>query len=45
MVQEEEHSLSDSEIARRLKERGIDLARRTVAKYRAKMDMGSSYTR
>jgi DNA-directed RNA polymerase specialized sigma54-like protein len=33
------------EITRRLQERGIELARRTVAKYRAQMDMGSSYER
>ncbi|MDR0551537.1 MAG: RNA polymerase factor sigma-54 [Spirochaetaceae bacterium] len=42
---EAEHKLSDSEISGLLKERGISLARRTVAKYRSQMDIGSSYTR
>jgi RNA polymerase sigma-54 factor len=36
---------SDQEIAGMLAERGIPLARRTVAKYRSEMDLGSSYTR
>jgi len=37
--------LSDSEISGLLARRGISLARRTVAKYRNELDLGSSYTR
>jgi RNA polymerase sigma-54 factor len=37
--------LSDQEIADQLTKRGIPLARRTVAKYRNELDLGSSYTR
>jgi RNA polymerase sigma-54 factor len=36
---------SDQEIAGLLAEQGIPLARRTVAKYRSELDLGSSYTR
>jgi RNA polymerase sigma-54 factor len=36
---------SDQEIAGLLAKKGIPLARRTVAKYRNEMDLGSSYTR
>jgi RNA polymerase sigma-54 factor len=36
---------SDNEIAGILAKRGIPLARRTVAKYRNELDLGSSYTR
>jgi RNA polymerase sigma-54 factor len=36
---------SDKEIADQLAQRGIPLARRTVAKYRNELDVGSSYTR
>lgn len=36
---------SDQEIADLLAKRGIPLARRTVAKYRRELDLGSSYTR
>lgn len=45
IIQREERSLSDSEIVRILAERGITLARRTVAKYRAQLKLGSSYQR
>ncbi|ARP67324.1 MULTISPECIES: RNA polymerase factor sigma-54 [Mesorhizobium] len=47
MVAEEsfENVLSDDEIADRLKEDGIDLARRTVAKYREAMNVPSSVQR
>ncbi|MDR2110407.1 MAG: RNA polymerase factor sigma-54, partial [Spirochaetaceae bacterium] len=38
-------NLSDKEIAGLLARRGIPLARRTVAKYRKELDLGSSYTR
>jgi len=38
-------ALSDSEIAARLGERGIKLARRTVAKYRSEMDFNTFYRR
>ena len=37
--------LSDQDISDLLNQRGIALARRTVAKYRKELDMGSSYTR
>ena len=37
--------LSDQEISAILGQKGIALARRTVAKYRKELDMGSSYTR
>ena len=37
--------LSDQELADLLAQRGIALARRTVAKYRNELDLGSSYTR
>jgi RNA polymerase sigma-54 factor len=37
--------LSDLEISALLSQKGIALARRTVAKYRKELDMGSSYTR
>lgn len=40
-----EQSLSDRKIADILSERGIKLARRTVAKYRAQLDVRSSYFR
>jgi RNA polymerase sigma-54 factor len=45
IVAEEEGRLSDQDIAGLLARRGISLARRTVAKYRKELDMGSSYTR
>ena len=38
-------ALSDQDISALLNQRGIALARRTVAKYRKELDMGSSYTR
>jgi RNA polymerase sigma-54 factor len=37
--------LSDQDISDLLNKKGIALARRTVAKYRKELDMGSSYTR
>ena len=37
--------LSDQKIADLLAERGYKIARRTVAKYRARLNIGSSYTR
>lgn len=42
---EKEPTLPDTELARRLKERGIGIARRTVAKYRNKMGIESVYHR
>ncbi|AEJ20827.1 RNA polymerase factor sigma-54 [Gracilinema caldarium] len=45
IIQSEEGSLSDQDIADLLVRRGIPLARRTVAKYRKELDLGSSYTR
>jgi RNA polymerase sigma-54 factor len=40
-----EKNLSDQELADILAKRGIPLARRTVAKYRNELDLGSSYRR
>jgi RNA polymerase sigma-54 factor len=40
-----ERRFSDQELANILAQRGIPLARRTVAKYRTELDLGSSYTR
>ena len=45
LVAAEKRILSDNEISEILAERGIPLARRTVAKYRNELDLGSSYTR
>jgi RNA polymerase sigma-54 factor len=45
IVEAEARTLSDAELARQLKERGIEIARRTVAKYRAELDLASSYRR
>ena len=41
----ENRLLSDQDISDHLSKKGIALARRTVAKYRKELDMGSSYTR
>ncbi|MDR0443574.1 MAG: RNA polymerase factor sigma-54 [Treponema sp.] len=41
----ENRGLSDQDISELLNQKGIALARRTVAKYRKELDMGSSYTR
>jgi RNA polymerase sigma-54 factor len=41
----EDRSLSDRKIMDLLAKRGISLARRTVAKYRGELDLGSSYAR
>ncbi|MBN2617439.1 MAG: RNA polymerase sigma-54 factor, partial [Spirochaetales bacterium] len=40
-----EKKLSDQKISNILKERGIDIARRTVSKYRLELNMLSSYDR
>ncbi|MDR0784549.1 MAG: RNA polymerase factor sigma-54 [Treponema sp.] len=45
MIAKEERRFSDQEIADSLEKQGIILARRTVAKYRKELDVGSSYTR
>jgi RNA polymerase sigma-54 factor len=46
IITEEGHrQLSDREIADILHEKGIDLARRTVSKYRKELDIGSSFHR
>ncbi|MDR2716592.1 MAG: RNA polymerase factor sigma-54 [Treponema sp.] len=45
LVNADEQNLSDLDIAELLAQRGISLARRTVAKYRKELDLGSSYTR
>jgi RNA polymerase sigma-54 factor len=45
IIEVENRLLSDQEISALLHQKGIALARRTVAKYRKELDMGSSYTR
>jgi len=45
LVNAEKTHLSDLDIAELLAQRGIPLARRTVAKYRKELDLGSSYSR
>ena len=45
IITAENRLLSDQEISALLHQKGIALARRTVAKYRKELDMGSSYTR
>ena len=45
LISADKQNLSDSEISDLLARRGISLARRTVAKYRKELDLGSSYTR
>ncbi|MCL2801922.1 MAG: RNA polymerase factor sigma-54 [Treponema sp.] len=45
IITQENRLLSDQEISDILGKKGIALARRTVAKYRKELDMGSSYNR
>jgi len=45
LVESENRNLSDNDIAELLAKRGISLARRTVAKYRNELNLGSSYSR
>jgi RNA polymerase sigma-54 factor len=45
LITQENRRLSDQEITELLARRGITLARRTVAKYRHELDLGSSYYR
>ena len=45
MIMSEDRNFPDQEIAEMLAKRGIPLARRTVAKYRKELELGSSYTR
>jgi RNA polymerase sigma-54 factor len=45
LLAREGRHFSDQEISDLLSKRGITLARRTVAKYRNELDLGSSYTR
>jgi RNA polymerase sigma-54 factor len=45
IISGEEQNLSDNKIVEILAIRGIPLARRTVAKYRGELDLGSSYAR
>jgi RNA polymerase sigma-54 factor len=45
IISGENRLLSDQEISALLAQKGIALARRTVAKYRKELDMGSSYNR
>jgi RNA polymerase sigma-54 factor len=45
LISTEDRKFSDQEIAGLLAQRGIPLARRTVAKYRKELDLGSSYAR
>jgi RNA polymerase sigma-54 factor len=45
IINSENRLLSDLDISALLSQKGIALARRTVAKYRKELNMGSSYTR
>jgi RNA polymerase sigma-54 factor len=45
LISGEARRFSDQEITGILAKRGIPLARRTVAKYRSELELGSSYTR
>ena len=45
IIESEQASLSDQNITELLAKRGIALARRTVAKYRGELDLGSSFNR
>jgi len=45
LISTEDRHFSDQEITELLSKRGINLARRTVAKYRNELDFGSSYKR
>jgi RNA polymerase sigma-54 factor len=45
IIEAENRLLSDQDISDLLRQKGIALARRTVAKYRKELDMGSSYAR
>jgi RNA polymerase sigma-54 factor len=45
ITEEGKQQLSDREIVDILHEKGIDLARRTVSKYRKELDIGSSFHR
>ncbi|MDR1430376.1 MAG: RNA polymerase factor sigma-54 [Spirochaetaceae bacterium] len=45
LIQGEARHFSDQELSGILTQRGIPLARRTVAKYRKELDLGSSYDR
>jgi RNA polymerase sigma-54 factor len=45
LIEKEEKILSDDKLVTLLKERGFDIARRTVAKYREAMGIGSSVER
>ena len=44
-AEDKKHPISDGEIVKQLKEQGIEIARRTVAKYRTQMDIPSSALR
>ena len=45
LINADKQKLSDLDITELLAQRGISIARRTVAKYRKELDIGSSYTR
>jgi len=45
IIGDENKRYTDQDISRMLEQQGIALARRTVAKYRKELDMGSSYIR
>ena len=45
IITAENRLLTDQDISAFLNQKGIALSRRTVAKYRKELDMGSSYTR
>jgi RNA polymerase sigma-54 factor len=45
IIESEQRHFSDQELVGMLAMRGIHIARRTIAKYRRELDLGSSYTR
>jgi RNA polymerase sigma-54 factor len=45
IIMAEQSNLSDNDIVELLAKRGVNLARRTVAKYRGELDLGSSFKR
>ena len=45
IIKSEKRQLTDSDITGILEKQGINLARRTVAKYRSELDLGSSFKR
>lgn len=40
-----QHPLSDADLAKMLSEKGLDCARRTIAKYRSELNLGNAHQR